>query len=55
MDEGSYAHKLEHETVNENEIFISAKIEEELVELSDEEKSVLSDEFAHVAELIDQE
>lgn len=38
VDEGSYAHKLEHETVNENEIFISAKIEEELVELSDEEK-----------------
>ena len=38
VDEGSYAHKMEHETVNENEIFISAKIEEELVELSDEEK-----------------
>ena len=38
VDEGSYAHKLEHEIVNENEIFISAKIEEELVELSDEDK-----------------
>lgn len=38
VDEGSYAHKLEHEIANENEIFISAKIEEELVELSDEEK-----------------
>lgn len=38
IDEGSYAHKLEHETVNENEIFISAKIEEDLSELDDAER-----------------
>lgn len=38
VDEGSYAHRLEHETANENEIFISAKIEEELVDLSEEDK-----------------
>ncbi len=38
VDEGSYAHKLEHETVNENEIIISAKIEEELADLSKEER-----------------
>lgn len=38
IDEGSYAHKLEHETVNENEIFISAKIEEDLSDLSEDEK-----------------
>ena len=38
VDEGSYAHKLEHEIANENEIVVSAKIEEELSELSEEEK-----------------
>lgn len=38
VDEGSYAHRLEHEIANENELVISAKIEEELVELSDEER-----------------
>ncbi len=38
VDEGSYAHKMEHETVNENELVISAKIEEELVELPEEER-----------------
>lgn len=48
VDEDSYAHRLEHEIVNENEvvtsfalqneIVISARLEEELVELSDEEK-----------------
>jgi GTP-binding protein YchF len=38
VDEGSYAHKLEHENVNENEMFISAKIEEELSELSEQER-----------------
>lgn len=35
VDEESYSHKLEHEVLNENELVISAKIEEELVELSD--------------------
>lgn len=38
VDEGSYAHRMEHETVNGNEMVVSAKIEEELSELSDEEK-----------------
>lgn len=38
VSEDSYQHKLEHEVVNENEIVISAKLEEELVELSDEER-----------------
>jgi ribosome-binding ATPase len=38
VDEDSYAHRLEHETANENEIVISAKIEEELSELNDLEK-----------------
>lgn len=38
VDEGSLSHKLEHETLNENELIISAKIEEELAELSEEEK-----------------
>ena len=38
VDEASYAHKLEHEILNENELVISAKIEEELVELSDEDR-----------------
>ncbi len=38
VEEGSYAHKLEHEVLNENELVISARLEEELVELSDEEK-----------------
>jgi GTP-binding protein YchF len=38
VDEGSYAGKLE-QVVNDNEIYISAKIEEELVELSDEDKN----------------
>ncbi len=37
--EGSYAHKLEHETVNENEIIISAKIEEDLSDLDDGERA----------------
>jgi len=37
VDEGSYAGKLE-QVVNDNEIYISAKIEEELVELPDEDK-----------------
>lgn len=37
-DEESLAHKLEHETLNEGEMFISAKIEEELSELSEEER-----------------
>ncbi|MBI2593381.1 redox-regulated ATPase YchF [Candidatus Daviesbacteria bacterium] len=35
VDEGSYAHRLEHEVANENEMVISAKIEEELSELSE--------------------
>lgn len=39
IEEGSYAHKLEHEVANENEMFISAKIEEELGELSEEERT----------------
>ncbi len=39
VDEGSYAHKLEHEVANVNEFIISAKIEEELSELSEEERS----------------
>ena len=39
VDEASYAHKLEHEVLNENELIISAKIEEDLSELSDEEKN----------------
>ncbi len=50
VDEGSYAHKMEHEQLNENEsltslfpagneLIISAKIEEDLGELSDEERS----------------
>lgn len=38
VDEGSYAHKLEHEVANDNEMVISAKIEEELSELSDDER-----------------
>ncbi len=38
VDEGSYAHRMEHETANGNEMVVSAKIEEELSELSDEEK-----------------
>ncbi len=38
VEEGSYAHKLEHETLNENELVISAKIEEELGELGEEER-----------------
>jgi ribosome-binding ATPase len=38
VSEGSYAHKLEHEIANDNEMIISAKIEEELSELSDEER-----------------
>jgi ribosome-binding ATPase len=38
VSEGSLAHKLEHEVLNENELFISARLEEELVELSDEER-----------------
>lgn len=38
VDEGSYAHRLEHETANENEIIISAKIEEDLSELEDAER-----------------
>src|SRR5258708_6912875 len=38
VEEGSYAHKLEHETLNENELIISAKIEEELGELGEEER-----------------
>jgi ribosome-binding ATPase len=38
VDEGSYAHKLEHEVANDNEMIISAKIEEELSELSDEDR-----------------
>lgn len=38
IDEGNYAHKLEHETLNENEMFISAKIEEDLSDLSEEER-----------------
>lgn len=38
VDESSYANKLEHEMANENEIVVSAKIEEELSELSDEDK-----------------
>jgi len=38
VDEGSYAHKLEHETLNENKLVISAKIEEELSELSHKER-----------------
>lgn len=38
VDEGSYAHRMEHEMVNGNEMVVSAKIEEELSELSDEEK-----------------
>ncbi len=38
VDEGSVAHKLEHEILNENELIISARLEEELVDLSDEER-----------------
>jgi GTP-binding protein YchF len=48
VDEDSYAHKLEHEVANDNEaeasfaqqneMIISAKIEEELSELSDEDR-----------------
>ncbi len=38
VEEGNYAHSLEHEVVNENEIIISAKIEEELAELSEDER-----------------
>lgn len=38
IDEGSYQHRLEHEIANQNELVISAKLEEELVELSDEER-----------------
>lgn len=38
VSEGNYAHKLEHETLNEHELVISAKIEEDLGELSDDEK-----------------
>lgn len=38
VDEGNYAHKLEHEIVNDNEIVISAKIEEELAQLSQQER-----------------
>ncbi len=38
VDEGSYQHRLEHETANENELVISARLEEELVELSDDER-----------------
>lgn len=39
VEEGSYAHKLEHETLNENEMFISARLEEELVDLDDAERT----------------
>lgn len=38
VDEVTIAEKIAHETLNSNEIFISARLEEELVELSDEEK-----------------
>jgi len=37
VSEENYSHKLEHELTNENELVISAKIEEDLGELSDEE------------------
>jgi ribosome-binding ATPase len=39
VSEENYAHRMEHELVNENELIISAKIEEDLSELSDEEKA----------------
>ena len=38
VDEGSYAHRLEHENANTNELVISARLEEELVELDDTER-----------------
>lgn len=39
VDEDSYQHRLEHEMANHNEMIVSAKLEEELVELSDEERT----------------
>jgi GTP-binding protein YchF len=39
VDEDSYQHRLEHEMTNHNEMVVSAKLEEELVELSDVERA----------------
>src|SRR5207253_4862251 len=45
VDERNYAHRIEHETVNENELQISAKLEQDLAELSEEDRQMYLQEL----------
>lgn len=44
VDEGSYSHKLEHELAG-NQLVISAKLEQDLVDLSEEDRRMYLDEL----------